>query len=227
MSWGLSTAQEKVLRTIDRLGVVSTQQVIKLTGINTNTIYSNLRKLAKNKLISKVAIPLKTNLFMITQTGSEWCGRISLGYRTNQKVPNMAILRHTLIVNEMIIYYQELFKEQKNETLKITTERELLAEKIGQGKREKRMTDTVPDFVFERYTKNKTAIEVELTRKRPDRLQKKLRRYREQVKQGIYFNVCYCYDDEAVARLVKRYGDKVGLPVILDSMNEAIEDIDL
>ena len=216
----MTEAKSKILNIIDRLGVINTKQIISLSGLNNKTVYKSLALLDHNGFIKKADLRYNGNIFMITQTGSEWCGNINLAFRSSQKVPNMAILRHTLLVNDTIIYYKQLFKEQKDEDIGIITERELLVEEIGKGKRSKKVVDTLPDFVFERTTGRKTAVEVELTRKRPDRLQRKLRAYKDQLNKGIYFNIAYCYDDESVARLVSRYADKVGISVILDNLND-------
>lgn len=218
----MTKAKQQILLVVDKLGVVSTNQLKKITGLYISTLYKSLSLLTDANMIKKTGLSIDSGIYMITQTGSEWCGSINLAFRSSQKVPNMSILRHTLLVNDTIIYYKRLFKEEQDEDIKIITERELLVQEIGKGRRSKKVVDTLPDFVFERTSDRKTAVEVELTRKRPDRLQKKLRAYREQVEQGIYFNVAYCYDDEAVARLVKRYADKVGLPVIFDDLNEAL-----
>lgn len=220
MTFRFTEARQKILTTVDKLGVVSTKQIIEFSGITAITVYKALERFEQLNLVKKADIPTKDNYFMITQTGSEWCGSINLAFRSSQKVPNMSILRHTLLVNDMILYYKKLFKEQKSEDIKIISERELLVEEIGKGRRSKKVVDTLPDFVFERSTGRKTAVEVELTRKRPDRLQKKLRAYKEQVNNGIYFNVAYCYDDPAVERLVRRYAEKVGISVILGDMNK-------
>lgn len=220
MTFRMTEARQRVLTVVDQFGVANTKQIIDFTELNNKTVYKSLGLLEKNNFIKKADLNYNGNVFMITQTGSEWCGSINLAFRSSQKVPNMSILRHTLLVNDMIIYYKRLFKEQKSEDIKIITERELLVEEIGKGKRSKKVVDTLPDFVFERTTGRKTAVEVELTRKRPDRLQKKLRAYKEQVNNGIYFNVAYCYDDPAVERLVRRYAEKVGISVILGDMNK-------
>lgn len=216
----MTEAKSKILNIIDRLGVINTKQIISLSGLNNKTVYKSLALLDHNGFIKKADLRYNGNIFMITQTGSEWCGTINLAFRSSQKVPNMAILRHTLLVNDTIIYYKSLFKEQKDEDIEIITERELLVEEIGKGKRSKKVVDTLPDFVFERTTGRKTAVEVELTRKRPDRLQRKLRAYKDQINKGIYFNIAYCYDDEAVKRLVSRYADKVGVSIIFDNLND-------
>lgn len=220
MTLVMTESKQKILSVVDKLGVVSTKQLKELTGIYISTLYKGLKILVDANMIKKTELSTNSNIYMITQAGSEWCGSINLAFRSTQKVPNMSILRHTLLVNDMIIYYKRLFKEQKSEDIKIITERELLVEEIGKGRRSKKVVDTLPDFVFERTTGRKTAVEVELTRKRPDRLQKKLRAYKEQVNNEVYFNVAYCYDDPAVERLVRRYADKVGISVILDNMNE-------
>lgn len=222
MTFRMTEARQRVLTVVDQFGVANTKQIIDFTELNNKTVYKSLGLLEKNNFIKKADLNYNGNVFMITQNGSEWCGAINLAFRASQKVPNMSILRHTLLVNDMIIYYKKLFKEEQNEDVTIMTERELLVEEIGKGRRSKKVVDTLPDFVFEQASGRKSAIEVELSRKRPDRLEKKLRAYKEQVQQGIYFNVAYCYDDPAVARLVKRYADKVGLPVIFDDMNEAL-----
>lgn len=224
MTFVMTESKQQILSIVDKLGVVNTEQLRTITGMNVNTLYKGLRILSRENLIKKTDLVIngKGGIYIITQRGSEWCGAINLSFRSSQKVPNVSILRHTLLVNDMIIYYKKLFKEEQNEDVTIMTERELLVEEIGKGRRSKKVVDTLPDFVFEQASGRKSAIEVELSRKRPDRLEKKLRAYKEQVQQGIYFNVAYCYDDPAVARLVKRYADKVGLPVIFDDMNEAL-----
>lgn len=220
MTFRMTEARQRVLTVVDQFGVANTKQIIDFTELNNKTVYKSLGLLEKNNFLKKADLNYNGNVFMITQNGSEWCGAINLAFRASQKVPNMSILRHTLLVNDMILYYKKLFKEQKSEDIKIISERELLVEEIGKGRRSKKVVDTLPDFVFERSTGRKTAVEVELTRKRPDRLQKKLRAYKEQVNNGIYFNVAYCYDDPAVERLVRRYAEKVGISVILGDMNK-------
>lgn len=212
---GLTEKRQRVLEIIDRLGIANIEQIVSLTGSKKTTAYYAVQELKKNGLVTEFK-NIRQAVFLITKAGSEFVGELNFGFSRDNKAPNFAIFRHSMLVNESMIFYKEHLKEASFET-----ERELLVNEVRDSGQDRRELKNLPDFVID-TEETRQAVEVELTRKTPARIKKKLLNYIKLLEAGEYTHIVYLYQSMNVRRLVAKCAAEVGLEVTFGNLDEML-----
>jgi hypothetical protein len=121
-----------------------------------------------------------------------------------------------MLVNESMIFYKEHLKEASFET-----ERELLVNELGDDGHDRREFKNLPDFVID-TVETRQAVEVELTRKTPARIRKKLLNYKKLIEAGQYTHIVYLYQSMNIRQLVAKYAAEVGIEVTFGNLDEML-----
>lgn len=216
----------QLLCLLDRYGIMTRKQILQRLSIADNNLRIALKKLEKLGFI-KTYKGMTEYAHYITTKGSEYIGFLNFGYVQGDKQPNLATLKHNLLMNDAILEGIALIsKETPDYSIDIITEREILAEKyVGldrqyKGKwlrREKAVIrHKIPDFYFLVPIANEVrriAFEVELTRKSKKALETKLKWYVDQKRNGFITQVCYMYEDMAIADHVAINAQRLNLGI--------------
>lgn len=231
----LSEKQSEILSVIDRHGVMTKKQISDRVTLTYARVVNALQKLEKLGFI-RVYRVTREYCYYITKKGSEYRGLLSFGYVKNEKEPNLALLRHNLLVNDSILEdLKEAQAKLPNTEITVVTEREQLAEShllldssllpAKELRKEKlRIRNRIPDYLLKIPLSAETilnnAYEVELSRKGSVALKRKLEWYLHNQKQGLIGHVTYVYEDEAVHRYVARVAKDVGLHIFFRKLGE-------
>lgn len=213
---GLTEKRYMILNVLDKFGIVTVDQIVKLTSFNKSTIYYALREFEKKELIRKFKSMQKA-VYLITKLGSEVIGDINFGFSKDERTPNFAIFRHAMLLNESVIFYKEHFSERAQ----FEVERELIAKFASEGLQRKKQIANLPDFVIE-IEGMRQAVEVELTRKSPAKLTRKLLNYKRLIEVGEYTHLIYLYQSLAIRRLVAKCAVDVGVEVTFGNLDEML-----
>jgi hypothetical protein len=211
----LGEKQEKVLRVIDRFGVITSTQLIEyLKGeISHVTVYNTKKKLVSLGFITEEKIGYQL-ILAVRPSGVEYLGSRLTPFT---KI-NFGQLKHQLLMNECIIALNKL-AEKKGKDFTFLTERELRSEYLDQNfskvdrknpTKLKLVADRIPDFVV-MEGEEMIAHEVELTQKSSKRYQEKLARYRDEILNGRYKLVRYLCEDEKIRETIVEHAKKVGI----------------
>lgn len=230
MEWSESVKETdktyQLLKLLDRYGIMTRVQILQRLSIAENNLRIALKKLEDLGFI-KTFKGLSKYAHYITTKGSEYIGYLNFGYVQGDKQPNLATLRHNLMMNDAILESIALLrKDFPTNELTLTTEREILAEKyltLNQqytGKwlrREKAVVrNKIPDFYISIEVDGqirRISYELELTRKSKKALETKLKWYVDQKRQGLITQVCYIYDDSAIADHVATNARRLNLNI--------------
>lgn len=216
----------QLLQLLDRYGIMTRTQIIDRLSITEKNLRLALKKLEKLGFIKTFKETAKYAHY-ITTKGSEYIGLLNFGYVQGDKQPNLATLRHNLMMNDAIAEsIQLLRKTYPDNELMIVTEREILAEKYldlnqqYRGKwlrREKAVVrHKIPDFYLLITIDDeilRISYELELTRKSRHALETKLKWYADQKKNGWITQVCYVYDDERISDYVAINASRLNLSI--------------
>ncbi|MCM2613424.1 hypothetical protein NDQ42_15765, partial [Lactiplantibacillus plantarum] len=93
---GLTEKRQRVLEIIDRLGIANIEQIVSLTGSKKTTAYYAVKELKKNGLVMEFK-NIRQAVFLITKAGSEFVGELNFGFSRDNKAPNFAIFRHSML----------------------------------------------------------------------------------------------------------------------------------
>lgn len=234
----LSEKQIEILKVIDSHGVITKNQISDRVTLTDKRIGVALQKLEKLGFIRVYKITRKY-CYYITKKGSEYIGLLSFGYVKNEKEPNLALLRHSLLVNDSILEDVREAKEKvPNAIITVVTEREWLAENFlmldgmvlssKQAHKEKMQArNRVPDYILKIPISAETTLnnahEVELSRKGKVALHRKLAWYLHNQELGLISHVTYIYEDQAVRRHVARVAQQVGIKIFFRKLGEIDE----
>ncbi|KRM00460.1 hypothetical protein LG045_09730 (plasmid) [Limosilactobacillus gastricus] len=205
---GLTEKQAIILDWIDRLGVAQVGQLVKVSKIRAITIYKTVDRLKEYGFVEDSG-KIKPKFYWITKAGSEYNGKINMAYR--KKISNYALLRHTILVNDLIYYFMKNYEAEGTE-YSLETERELMVKKrfemVMTGSQAKRTL--VPDFVIT-TNGHRYPIEVELTQKSGTRVDHKMEMYKAELAAGIDEMVYYFSDERLIRELIQAFINYKGL----------------
>lgn len=196
------------LQLIDKLGVVTPKQFISFTGRSQSNAYFVLGKLLERGLVQKMETPF-LQVYYITATGSSYSGVVNRAFVKGTKEPNLAILRHAIIINEVILNMQNVYAES-GKAFSWETERQLLHEAIIFGEIQRNKQPLIPDLKIT-VNDERVVVEVELTPKAVPKVTRKLTKYKSQIENDEFDTVWYIYENQAVKSAVLRARVKSGL----------------
>lgn len=154
---------EKILFIINRWGYLNTEQIALLLNKNIQTIETQKKKLLKLKMLNIDTLP-KKNYFTLTSKAQSHLGREH---------------KKSIQVNYYELAHQDLLIKwlcQQTEILSYKTEREL---KIENGN-----LNAYPDLIVTKNDNTEIYVELELTRKSPERFKTKLINIRQWLVDG-------------------------------------------
>lgn len=211
----LGAKQEKVLKLVDRFGVITSTQIINfLKGeISHVTVYNSLKKLVQLGFVGEEKIGYQLIVF-IRPRGVDYLNSSLTAFT---KI-NYSMLKHQLIMNDCILAFKHL-ANKRSLSFEFISERELRSNYLRQNfsKEERRNTtllkkvpDRIPDFVLVEGER-KIACEVEITLKSKKRYEEKFERYEDEILSGEYSVIRYLCDDENIMQTVDSFAFKIGL----------------
>lgn len=205
----VSEKRMKVLRLIDRFGVIGVTQLETYSGMATMTIYRARQQLEELKFIENKSFG-RQKICVITKEGSDYVGNLKFagpsGYSS---------LQHDLTAAEVLFIMKNRYLEQGRD-LDFKTERELTREygltlaNQNQPMRWDYMAKNVPDFSLFNEER-RVAYEVELSSKANARIIRKMGQYRDLINSGHYTDVIYLCKDETIMKSIQQSADGVGV----------------
>ncbi|WP_338987147.1 hypothetical protein [Spiroplasma endosymbiont of Dasysyrphus albostriatus] len=153
---------EKILFIINRWGYLNAEQIALLLNKNIQTIETQKKKLLKLKMLNIDTLP-KKNYFTLTSKAQS-----HLGKENNKSKLNLNQLAHQDLMIKWLC--------KQTDILSYKTEREL---KIENGN-----LNAYPDLIITKNDNTEIYIELELTRKSPERFKTKLINIRQWLVDG-------------------------------------------
>ncbi len=223
----LSEKRVELLQIIDKYGIVTRKQLMRISPRSTQSLVDSMAKLEELNFIATYKLA-RGYAHYITKKGSEYIGALNFGYVKSGGSPNLAILEHNLLVNDCIVQaIADIKRQGVTGEITVVSEREQLAEifltldltrgNASQKKSQKmKMRSRIPDFLLKFDYEGKPfiyAYEVELSRKNSTRLTNKHRWLRDQLVNKTYSSIHYMTRNEKMEKYLKENADKVDLPI--------------
>ncbi|HDH5640796.1 TPA: hypothetical protein PIJ83_002659 [Staphylococcus aureus] len=200
----LSDNRYSILEFINRCGLVTLQQLRRVfDSMTRQNLYLARKQLLEFGFIEEYQISVN-KIYGITNKGAKFCNSHMKG------VPlNSILINHTLLMNEFLI--REIEKHKHNEDFYFETERDIL-QNIYTSNYEysdlKGIKDKIPDFIIG-FGNKKVAFEIELSKKKHKRLNRKLTSYFEDILEERYIKVTYLCNNLDIFDTVNKCLDAV------------------
>ncbi|HDJ3207341.1 TPA: hypothetical protein PP904_002649 [Staphylococcus aureus] len=200
----LSDNRYSILEFINRCGLVTLQQLRRVfDSMTRQNLYLTRKQLLEFGFIEEYQISVN-KIYGITNKGAKFCNSHMKG------VPlNSVLINHTLLMNEFLI--REIEKHKHNEDFYFETERDIL-QNIYTSNYEysdlKGIKDKIPDFIIG-FGNKKVAFEIELSKKKHKRLNRKLTSYFEDILEERYIKVTYLCNNLDIFDTVNKCLDEV------------------
>ncbi|MDT9027513.1 hypothetical protein [Rossellomorea yichunensis] len=216
----VSDKRMKVLRLIDRFGVIGVTQLETYSGMAIMTIYRARKQLEELNFIENKSFG-RQKVCVITKEGSDYVGSLKFGGPSG-----FSSLQHDLTVAEILFIMKKRYLEQGKD-LDFKTERELTREYTltlanqNQPMRWDYMAKNVPDFSLFNEER-RVAYEVELSSKTNARIIRKMKQYQELINSGHYTHVIYLCKDQTILKSIQQSADGVGVKNLRASLIDQV-----
>ena len=218
-----SSLREKDLdymRFILRNGVVTAKQIyLNFEEKNMDAVYRRLRKLKDGGYVKHQEIAHKVGFYF----GTKEARNVTEVNVTLPEGPSVYTIRHTLLMTDLVLYYQLMAKKQVRK-FSYKTEREIRFEALKDTKpgvpmvkKINKIKERVPDIIFNIEAKEgkslKIWIEMELHQKDNNRYKEKFKeRFEPALRSGEYDQIWYFSDAGRIRNAVNKAKFSLSLP---------------
>lgn len=210
-----SNKRYKVIEAIDKFGVITSLQLEKYLGNVSRTTIFRARQQAINLGYVQERSYGGRSLIAITAKGAKFIGH---NYKGESLLNDD--MYHRVISNEVLFTFIDDYRSKGVEYLQYDTERDILRDmqlslsfnELNKPNRVKNLIKEIPDIIL--YINDyKIAIEIELSPKTNYRLEKKLNRYKESLKNDKYSSVVYVCSNEYIKQSLEKVSNHLNVEI--------------